>query len=126
MPLGGLVAGKFSTSAQLVADAVEPSKAGSDEANFGRCLARTTCAQCHGAALHGDSHPEADAPTLLIVAAYSPEAFTQLMRTGVALGGRKLGVMRFWAKDNLSHLSDSEIAALYSYLHALAGAAPPS
>jgi hypothetical protein len=42
------------------------------------------------------------------------------MRTGMALGGRKLGVMSGWARNNLSHLTDTEIAALYSYLHTLA------
>jgi hypothetical protein len=47
------------------------------------------------------------------------EAFAQLMRTGVALGGRNLRVMSAMARDNLSHLTDSETAALYSYLHSL-------
>ena len=41
------------------------------------------------------------------------------MRTGAPLGGRKLGMMREVARDNLSALTDAEIAALYSYLHAL-------
>ena len=54
------------------------------------------------------------------MAAYSPEAFAELMRTGVALGGRKLGVMGAKARNNLSHLTEAEIAALYSYLHAQA------
>ena len=54
------------------------------------------------------------------MAVYSPEAFIELMRTGVALGERKLGVMSGWALKNLSQLTDEEIAALYSYLHALA------
>jgi hypothetical protein len=58
-----------------------------------------------------------------VVTAYSPEAFTQLIRTGVALGGRKLGVMGAWAQGNLSQLTDAEIGALYSYLHALPDAA---
>ena len=33
--------------------------------------------------------------------------------------GRKLGLMREVARDNLSALTDLAIAALYSYLHAL-------
>jgi mono/diheme cytochrome c family protein len=119
-PLGriGLVGGKFKTVAQLVADAVPPPEAKNRDAAFGRYLARTVCAQCHGTDLRGDSNPEFSSPDLRIVAAYSPEAFAELMRTGAALGGRKLGVMGEWARKNLSHLTDAEIAALYSYLHA--------
>ena len=52
-----------------------------------------------------------------MVAAYSPEAFSDLMRTGVALGGRQLATMGAWARQNLSQLTDAEIAALYGYLH---------
>jgi hypothetical protein len=49
----------------------------------------------------------------------SPEAFTQLLRTGVPLGGRNLGMMGPWARDHLSHFTDAEVAALYRYLHSL-------
>lgn len=120
-PLGrlGLAVGKFKTVAQLIADAVPPPGAKNDEAQRGRYLARTVCAQCHGTDLRGSSNPEFSSPDLRIVAAYSPEAFAELMRTGVALGGRKLGVMSTWARKNLSFLTDAEIAALYSYLHAI-------
>ena len=119
-PLGrvGLVAGKFKTVAQLVADGVPPSEATSQEANFGRYVARTICAQCHGTNLHGASTPDFSSPDLRIVTAYSLKAFTDLMRMGVALWRRKLGVMNAWAVKNLSHLTDAEIAAVYSYLHA--------
>lgn len=41
------------------------------------------------------------------------------MRTGVPLGGQKLGLMREEALLNLSLLTDTEIASLYSYLHSL-------
>lgn len=121
-PIGrvGFVAGKFKTVAQLIVDTVPPPGATPGEAVFGRYLARTICAECHGAALRGDSNPDFTSPDLRIVAAYSPEAFTALMRTGVALGGRKLGVMTETAKENLCQLTDAEIAALYSYLHSLA------
>lgn len=120
-PLGrvGLVAGKFKTAAQLIAETVPPPEATNDEAKQGRYLARTICAECHGTALRGDSNPSFSSPDLRVVAAYSPEAFTQLLRTGVAIGGRDVGVMSTQAKNNLSKLTDSEIAALYSYLHSL-------
>jgi cytochrome c553 len=118
-PVGrlGLVSGRFKTEAQLIADAVPPPEATDQEARFGRYLARTTCAECHGTNLRGASNPDFSSPDLRIVAAYSPEAFAELMRTGVALGGRKLGVMGARARNNLSHLTEAEIAALYSYLH---------
>lgn len=120
-PLGriGLVSGKFHTVADLIATAVPAPAAASAEAESGRYLARTVCAECHGTSLRGASNPDFTSPDLRVVASYSPEAFTRLLRTGVALGDRQLGVMGRQARDNLSQLTDSEIAALFSYLHAL-------
>jgi len=120
-PLGriGFVTGEFKTAAQLIAETVPPPETTTKEGVFGRYLARTICTECHGTSLQGDSNPEFVSPDLRIVAAYSPEAFTTLLRTGVALGGRKLGVMSEWARDHLSQLNDAEIAALYGYLHGL-------
>jgi cytochrome c553 len=115
----GLATGKYKLAAQLIADTVPPPVATNEEATYGRYLARTICAQCHGTNLRGTSNPDFTSPTLQVVTAYSPETFAQLLRTGVALGGRKLGVMSAQARDQLSHLTDSEIAALYSYLHAM-------
>ena len=120
-PLGrvGLATGKFKLVAQLIAETVPPPEATSKEATYGRYLARTTCAQCHGTSLRGASNPAFTSPTLQVAAAYSQEAFTELLRTGVPLGGRKLGEMGVWSRNHLSHLTDAEIAALYSYLHAM-------
>jgi mono/diheme cytochrome c family protein len=115
----GVVAGKFKTAAQLIAEAVPPPEATSEEAAFGRYLARTICAECHGGDLRGASNPDFTSPSLQVVAAYSPDAFNDLLRTGVALGGRTMPVMGPRARENLSHLTDAEITALYSYLHAL-------
>src|SRR5262249_40563406 len=120
-PIGrvGLVLGKFKMVAQLIAETVPPPPAPNEEAEKGRYLARTICAQCHGTALRGDSNPDFSSPDLRVVAAYSPEAFAQLLRTGIAIGGRNVGVMSAQARSNLSYLTDSEIAVLYSYLHSL-------
>src|SRR5262249_34584180 len=120
-PIGrmGLVVGKFKMVAQLIAETVPPPNATGEEGKYGRYLARTVCAECHGTALRGDSNPDFSSPDLRMVAAYSPEAFVQLLRTGVAIGGRSVGVMSAQSRNNLSHLTDSEIAALYSYLHSL-------
>lgn len=122
-PIGrlGLVSGKFRTAAQLLAEGVAPPEARTDPARHGRYLARTICAECHGLDLHGDSNPEFSSPDLRVVAAYSPEQFAHLMRTGQPIGDRRLGVMRVRARQNLSHLTDEEIAALYVYLRSLAG-----
>ena len=124
-PLGrvGLVIGKFKTEAQFIAETVPPPEATNEEAAYGRYLARTVCAHCHGTNLRGASTPDFTSPDLGIVAAYSREEFTQLLRTGTALGGRNLGTMSPWARSLLSHLTDTEIAALYSYLHAIPEAA---
>jgi mono/diheme cytochrome c family protein len=120
-PLGrlGVATGKFKQEAQVIAETVAPPEAANEEAAYGRYLARTICGHCHGANLRGDSTPDFTSPDLRVVAAYSTDGFDQLLRTGVALGGRKLGLMSEVARDNLGHLTDPEIAALYSYLHAM-------
>ena len=127
-PLGriGVAAGKFKTTAQLIAETVPPPDAAGEDAVFGRYLARTICAQCHGTSLRGDSNPDFTSPSLEIVAAYSPESFVQLLRTGVALGGRNLATMSPWSRTHLTYLTDAEIAALYSYLRAMDAAADSS
>ena len=120
-PLGriGLVTGKFKTAAQLIADAKAPPEATGEQASFGRYLARTTCTSCHGTDLRGASTPDFVAPDLRIAGAYSLERFTELLRQGKGLGGRNLPTMGPWARKTLSQLDDEELAALYSYLHAL-------
>jgi mono/diheme cytochrome c family protein len=125
-PLGriGVAAGKFKLIAQRIAEAVPPPAATDQQTALGRYLARSTCAQCHGTDLRGDSNPAFTSPTLRMVAAYSPEEFARLLRTGVPLGGRDLVEMGAWARNNLSNLTDAEIAALYSYLHSMPDSAP--
>lgn len=114
----GLAVSRFKTEAQFIAETIPPPEANDKEGAYGRYLARTICAHCHGTNLRGVSVPN-PSPSLQIVAAYSPEAFAQLMRTGVPLGGRNLETMSGWASKLLSHLTDAEIAALYSYLHTM-------
>lgn len=125
-PLGriGIATGEFKPAAQFIAESVPPPDATNEEAAHGRYLARTICAQCHGTSLRGDSNPSFSSPSLQVVAAYSPEAFVQLLRTGVPLGGRKLKVMGAAARENLSYLTDAEIAAIYSYLHTMPAIQP--
>lgn len=120
-PIGriGLVLAKYRTSLQLVEEARDPPEAAAGNAAMGRYLARTSCAQCHGADLRGADHPEGTAPDLRIVAAYSAENFATLMRTGMGMGGRKLGIMTPWAASYFSALTKAEVDGLYAYLHTL-------
>jgi mono/diheme cytochrome c family protein len=115
----GLVSGKFNLVAKLIATTVPPPAATSEAGEHGRYMARTTCAQCNGRNLRGDSNPDFTAPVLQIVAACSQDAFKQLLREGVGLGGRKLATMGSWARQCLSSFTDPEIADLYTYLHAM-------
>ena len=100
-PLGriGVAIGQFKTVAQLIAETVPPPEASSDEAAHGRYLARTICAQCHGTSLRGASNPDFTSPSLQVVAAYSPEAFTQLMRDRRGTRGTEPRTMGPWARN---------------------------
>jgi mono/diheme cytochrome c family protein len=120
-PLGrlGLVTGRFKVVAQLVAEGIPPPEVKVEQGTQGRYLARTTCAQCHGTDLRGASNPSFTAPDLRVVKSYSADAFTQLLRTGAAIGGRTTEVMSEWSRGHLSQLNDSEITALHRYLQAL-------
>jgi mono/diheme cytochrome c family protein len=85
-----------------------------DAEHLGEYLARTSCPECHGAALEGDG---VSTPNLAIVRAYSEEAFTSFMRTGKALGNRELELMSDTARERFSHFTAAEVHALYTYLH---------
>jgi mono/diheme cytochrome c family protein len=125
-PLGrmGLVTGQFKTAARMIAETVPLPEAASPDAVTGRYIAQSVCAHCHGTNLRGRTTPAYVSPNLQIVTAYSADAFTRLMRTGVPLGGQKLGMMRQEAQLNLYLLTDAEIASLYAYLHTLPDAPP--
>lgn len=120
-PIGriGLAVGKFKMVPTLIAETVPLPPASSEQAAIGRHLARTICAQCHGTSLRGASTPDFTSPDLRVVAGYSREAFSRLLREGIGIGDRKLGVMGGWARRNLSALTDAEIAGLFDYLHEL-------
>ena len=119
-PLGriGLVLGHFKPVAALIAETVPPPEATSEEAAFGRYLARTTCAECHGTACAGTQSRLHQSKSATGGRLFSG-GIHQLMREGMALGGRNLKTMSPWARQHLSHLTDAEIAAVYSYLHTI-------
>ena len=123
-PIGriGLVIGKFKTAPQLVSEYAtqEPIPAGAD-VEPGRRLATIYCSACHGADLTGkEVTPDETSPDLAIAGAYDLDAFRKLLRTGVPAGGQKLRLMGEIARSDLTHLNDSEIAQLHSYLLARA------
>ena len=83
----------------------------------GRSLARA-CVECHGQQLQGLATVKS--PDLTVAAAYDPADFERLMRTGVAAGGRRLGLMSEVAPVRFNALSHEEIMALQAYLKARA------
>lgn len=119
-PVGrvGLAIGKFPVAPTLVAEfASERAPDYGSTFAAGRHLVETTCTECHGPRLMGrEVRPGAIAPDLAVVAAYEPEAFRTLLRTGVAVGNRPLGLMGEIARNNFQHLRDDEIDALLGYL----------
>lgn len=83
----------------------------------GRHVARA-CVECHGQTLEGS--PILKSPSLDMAASYDPADFHRLLRTGVAAGDRRLGLMTAVGPSRFNALSDQEIAALQDYLKARA------
>ncbi|WP_428629775.1 c-type cytochrome [Sphingopyxis sp.] len=93
---------------------------------LGRYIARATCAECHTMSLRGGTpYPGAERrPDLRIAAAYDGAAFNRMLHTGIAPGERKLKLMGEVARGRFKHFSDTEIAALFGYLRAVAAKDP--
>lgn len=121
-PVGrlGIVLGKMKSEPQRIRDDAQLAQApalpdlGPAHAQ-GRQLARA-CVECHGMDLKGSS--VAGAPDLSIAAAYEPADFERLLRTGVGMGGKKLGLMSESAPGRFNNWSHEEIATLQDYLRA--------
>ena len=114
-PVGrlGLLTGQFQPSVQIgkVAEQHRP-------ANIGRYYYDAVCSECHNintTKLAPDGGKTT--PALAEMAGvYTPEAFRTLMRTGLGMSGRDLGLMKMVAQEATSALTDAEIAALQDYL----------
>ncbi|HEX8513906.1 MAG TPA: c-type cytochrome [Allosphingosinicella sp.] len=123
-PLGriGLVIGAFRPAPQVVAEYRTQAPIGlGAEHEPARHLTAAACSECHGPALMGaTAGPDQKAPDLRVAAGYDAAQFRTLMRTGRPPTGRDLGLMTAVAKDDFSHLTDSEIDALHAYLVARA------
>jgi len=103
-----------------------PPDAGPQHA-FARYAVRATCAECHSMNLTGEQPPFGGKPRpdLNVAAAYSLEDFRTLMRTGTAVGGRRLELMSEVARGRYSNFTDDEVAAIHAYLVARAAATSP-
>jgi hypothetical protein len=83
----------------------------------GEHLAYTVgCVNCH----HQTPRQIINAPPLVIVKSYSLAEFRTLMKTGVTRTGRDMlaqsSVMGIVAKEQFSHFTDQEVAAVYDFL----------
>ena len=89
---------------------------GADPMALGEYLAQTACAECHGTDLAGQEHPAGNTPNLANAAAYTPEEFRTLLRTGEPRDGRELRLMGDMSIKRFQHFDDREIDALHIYL----------
>ena len=115
----GLAFGAFPLD-RLAADPVDAPALRADRAspNRGRRLAQMACGECHGVDFAGD--PDEAVPPLAIAAAYSPEAFAVLLRTGRTLSGgdSASGEMSRTSRNRLQALSAEEIAQIHAAVSA--------
>jgi len=88
----------------------------------GEYIAMTSCVECHGGTLHGDSpfaEPGKGPPDLLIAAAYDKADFVTLMRTGKGAGNRELGLMSVVARRHFTYFTDQDIDDLRAFFAAM-------
>ncbi len=122
-PMGrlGLVLGKFHTEAAVI-DHTAPHAATAptrDRLAHGRYLALTSCTECHGADLKGNTGGGPSGPNLAVAAAYSDSAFLAFFRTGTALGNRRLPLMSKMIERRFSRFTDAEIGTMHAFLKTL-------
>jgi cytochrome c553 len=112
----GIVIGKFKPLASQIPVDTRP-VASADRSTalaFGRYLVMTACTECHGQDLQGSD--VVHAPSLAVSASYSNADFDRLMRSGVAIGGRLVGLMSEVGQTRFPALTDEEVAAVREYL----------
>lgn len=119
-PLGwfATAVGEFPAIAEEIDSTVpRPPPGADDEVAFGRYLALTVCTECHGDRLAG----EGNTPSLQIVGAYSLDDFSRLMRDGIAIGDRELGLMSRVAQGRFRYFTEEEVRALHTFLQEFDG-----
>jgi mono/diheme cytochrome c family protein len=112
----GIVTGKFEPLASTIARGEHhPTMTDrSDPTTFGRYVVMTTCTECHGQNLQGSDFLKA--PSLIVTTGYSEAAFRHLMKTGIGIGDRKLGLMTEVSGTRFAHFTDEELEAVQTYL----------
>ncbi|MFL6618199.1 MAG: c-type cytochrome [Povalibacter sp.] len=115
----GVLQGKFLPQATQIQNLPAlHDTAGPDPLAQGRYLVMTSCTECHGATLQGSDFIKA--PNLAVAGAYSDGDFLRLMREGIGMGDRHLGLMGEVARARFAHFSDAEVQAIRSYLQTFA------
>lgn len=112
----GVVIGKFKPLATQVSPDVRRAVT-TDRSNpivLGQYLVNTACTECHGPDLHGSDIVHA--PSLAVSAGYSNADFDRLLRSGVAIGGRLVGLMSEVGQTRFPALTDEEVVAVREYL----------
>lgn len=120
-----LVTGAWKVSAEQVDRSIPRWGAQPRNTSFerGRYLASITCTECHGLAFRGN--PLEGGPSLVVLAAYQPDQFQRLLRTGKPIDGRDIPEMSWMPNVDFT---DREIADIYNFLREYHGleAAPDS
>jgi cytochrome c553 len=90
------------------------------DADPGVYFTDTVCAGCHSMREARPAHDDGRRvpPLLEVGPAYDLAAFRKLLKTGVGLTPRDLGLMAKVAKGDLSHLTDAEVEAIHNHLKA--------
>jgi mono/diheme cytochrome c family protein len=115
----GVLLGKFKSEPAVIAAHANPALPDlGPRYAAGRQVARA-CVECHGPALRGGDGV-LKTPDLTLAAAYDDEDFQRLMRTGVAAGGRQVGLMSVTARTRFAHFTPAEVSDLHAYLKARA------
>ena len=92
----------------------------------GERLAMTTCNECHGLDLRGETGRDYVTPDLAIIAGYSLDEFRVLMKDCRTQDGRYVaGLMGLVCPDRFYAFSDGEVASLHAFLSTLASTPPP-
>jgi mono/diheme cytochrome c family protein len=114
-----LVTGALHSVGDSLSSAPKPPKAPpyGPTPEFGQYLARTICAECHGARLEGTT----TAPALSVIAGYDSLQFIDAIVYGAARDGRLL--KKAMPIERYDALLPEERTALYLYLHSLRGPA---
>jgi mono/diheme cytochrome c family protein len=121
-PIGriGVVLGKFRPSLASIPN--QPLPDYGPRTAQGRELARA-CTECHGSDLAG-ANGALKSPDLAMAASYDRADFERLLRTGLAAGDRRLGLMSVSAPKRFNAWTSGQIGELHEYLKARADRQP--